>query len=212
MKKDIKTFTPLEPQCELTRRGLLALPLALSIAGSALAAGLPRPAAELKIPRPGGQPPIDLASYKGKVVAMMFLLTTCPHCKAFAGTLEKVSQELGTGFQPIGAAIDDPTGRKVTDFGRETGAKFPIGFVKQELANQFLEFPSMKSMYMPQLALIDRAGMVRYHHPGEDPFYNDQEANLRKEVKLLLAEKAAGGGAPAAGAKPAPAKGKAGKS
>jgi thiol-disulfide isomerase/thioredoxin len=180
----------------LTRRTVLALPLA---AAALQGATIPRPAPELKIPRPGGVPPIVLSEYKGKVVALLFLLTTCPHCKAFSKTLEKVSKELGPqGFQVVGAAINDPTGRLVSAFVQETGATFPVGYVKQEISNEFLQHPSMVSMYMPQLALIDRKGVVRFQHPGEDQFYNDQENNLRKEVKLLLAEKAGATPAPAA--------------
>ncbi len=178
----------------LTRRTVLTLPLA---AAALQGATLPRPAQEVKIPRPGGVPPIVLSEYKGKVVALLFLLTTCPHCKAFSKSLEKVSKELGPqGFQVIGAAINDPTGRLVSAFVAETGATFPVGYVKQEVSNEFLQHPSMVSMYMPQLALIDRKGMVRFQHGGEDSkYYNDQENNLRAEVKLLLAEKA--GPAPA---------------
>jgi len=172
----------------LTRRTVLALPLA---AAALQGATIPRPAPDLKVPRPGGVPPIDLSAYKGKVVAMLFLLTTCPHCKAFSRTLEKVSKELGPqGFQVVGAAIDDPTGRLVSGFVQETGATFPVGFVQKEVPNAYLQHPSMVTMYMPQLALIDRKGVIRYQHGGEDEkFYNNQENNLRAEVKLLLAEK-----------------------
>lgn len=184
---------------KLTRRTVLALPLAAAALQGAV---IPRPAPELKIPRPGGVPPIDVSAYKGKVVALLFLLTTCPHCKAFSKSLEKISKELGPqGFQVLGAAINDPTGRLVSGFVQETGATFPVGFVKQEVCNEYLQFTSMQTMYMPQLAIIDRKGTIRYQHPGEDKFYNDQENNLRTEVKLLLAEKAAAAPATKAAAK-----------
>jgi thiol-disulfide isomerase/thioredoxin len=183
------------PTMQLTRRTVLALPLA---AAALQGATLPRPAEPLKIPRPGGLGPVDPTAYKGKVVALLFLLTTCPHCKAFSKALETVSKELGPlGFQVLGAAINDNTGRLVTAFAQETGATFPIGYVKQEVSNDYLQIPSMQTMYMPQLVLIDRKGMIRYHHPGQDEkFYGNQEANLRAEVKLLLAEKG-GAGVPA---------------
>ena len=196
MKKTVMT------PANLTRRTVLALPLA---AAALQGANLPRPTPALKIPRPGGVPPIDPAAHKGKVVAMFFLLTTCPHCKAFSRALTNVSKELGPlGFDVVAAAINDDTGRLVTGFVQETGATFPVGFVKQEVCNEYLQHPSMVTMYMPQLALIDRKGMIRYQHGGDDEkFFNDGENNLRKEVKLLLAEKATGG-APAAAPKAAP--------
>jgi thiol-disulfide isomerase/thioredoxin len=194
---DSKTNTKMN----LTRRTVLALPFA---AAALQGASLPRPAAPLTIARPGGVAPVDPTAYKGKVVALLFLLTTCPHCKAFSKALETVQKELGPqGFQVLGAAINDNTGRLVTGFVQETGATFPVGFVKQEVSNDYLQIPSMQTMYMPQLLLIDRKGMIRYHHPGQDEkFYGNQEANLRAEVKLLLAEK----GGPAAAAPKGPAK------
>ena len=140
---------------------------------------------------------------------MFFLLTTCPHCKAFSKTLEKVSKELGTqGFQVVGAAIDDPTGRLVSGFVAETGVTFPVGYVQKEVPHTFLQHPAMSTMYMPQLALIDRKGIIRYQHGGEDEtFYNNQEVNLKTEVKLLLAEKSgAAAAAPKPAGKPAPTK------
>lgn len=189
--KKIETMKAIVTPADLTRRTMLALPLA---AAALQGATIPRPTPALKIPRPGGVPPIELSAYKGKVVAMFFLLTTCPHCKAFSKALTNVSKELGPmGFQVVGAAINDDTGRLVTGFAQETGATFPVGYVKQEIANQYLEFTTMMTMYMPQLALIDRKGMIRYQHGGDDEkFFNDGEVNLRKEVKLLLAEGGAG--------------------
>jgi hypothetical protein len=47
----------------------------------------------------------------------------------------------------------------------------------------------MKTMYMPQLVVIDRKGVIRFHHPGEDQaFYGSEEANMRKEIAQLVKE------------------------
>jgi hypothetical protein len=42
------------------------------------------------------------------------------------------------------------------------------------------------------LAFIDRQGVIRAQAEGEEPFFNDLERNLRKEIDALFR-----GGAPA---------------
>ena len=42
----------------------------------------------------GGQP-LHLSQYKGKVVVMAFILTTCSHCQRTTGYLNKLQKELG---------------------------------------------------------------------------------------------------------------------
>ena len=42
-------------------------------------------------------------------------------------------------------------------------------------------------MYVPVLVFIDRKGMIRYQHTGEEPFFQDQE-NVRATIEELLKE------------------------
>src|SRR4051794_5518625 len=37
----------------------------------------------------------DLADYRGKVVLLEFMQTTCPHCAAFTSVLDKVQKKYG---------------------------------------------------------------------------------------------------------------------
>ena len=41
---------------------------------------------------------------------------------------------------------------------------------------------------MPQLALIDRKGVIRAQYPGNDKFFQDEEKNLRAVFDSLLKE------------------------
>src|SRR5258708_38539247 len=68
---------------------------------------VPRPAKEFTIVEPSGKQTL-LSSYKGKVVLMQFLYTTCPHCRAAARTYTKLQKELGPrGLQVLGVAFND---------------------------------------------------------------------------------------------------------
>src|SRR5689334_17302937 len=64
-----------------SRSAAAALAFVALSASSVLRAGtLPRPASEFTIHLPGGRQ-VLLSQYKGKTVALIFILTYCPHCQ-----------------------------------------------------------------------------------------------------------------------------------
>jgi hypothetical protein len=56
----------------------------------------------------------------------------------------------------------------------------------------------MLTLYVPHLVFIDRKGVIRAQYPGSDKFYENEEANIRKEIEALLKESAAAPAKPAA--------------
>src|ERR1700732_3700753 len=96
---------------------------------SALAQGpIPRKAPELTIVDPSGSQTL-LSSYKGKVVALAFIFTTCPHCQAECGVLTKLQGELGSkGFQPLAVAFNDNAGMLLNEFVKTFHPSFPVGY------------------------------------------------------------------------------------
>jgi hypothetical protein len=42
---------------------------------------------------------------------------------------------------------------------------------------------------MPLLGFIDRKGVLRAQHEGEEPFFTDLEQNLRQEIEALFQAK-----------------------
>lgn len=165
-----------------------------------LAAGaegqIPRPAPEIEFaPVTGGSGTMRLSQFRGKVVALEFLLTTCPGCKHSAQVLARLHREYGPrGFQVIGLAVDPGAAPRIPVFAAETGALFPIAVYSDAAARSVLQTPLMLRMAYPQLAFIDRQGNLREHFRAEDPRMDVrvEEANIRKTVEQLLAE---GGGA-----------------
>src|SRR5438477_12794057 len=68
---------------------------------------VPRPARELSIVEANNKTTL-LTSFKGKVVYVQFLFTTCPHCQALSVLLTKLNRDFGPqGFQALGVAFDD---------------------------------------------------------------------------------------------------------
>lgn len=183
----------------MKRKLTLLAPALLSFAMPLVrAADIPRPAPEFAISMNDGRT-IHLSDYKGKVVVLCFILTNCPHCQKTTGFLIKDQAEYGgRGLQVIESAIQQGAALAVPDFVRQFGVNFPVGYNNPQPAIDFMQHPPMLIPHMPLLAFIDRKGMIRAQHEGDDEkfFGDEQEQNLRTQIEALLKE---GGPAKTAG-------------
>ena len=46
----------------------------------------------------------------------------------------------------------------------------------------------MQPLFVPIMVFIDRKGMIRYQYLGDDPFFTNQEKNVRDTIEELLKE------------------------
>ena len=153
-----------------------------------MGADVPRQAPEYALTLPGGQQEL-LSKYKGKVVMLEFLFTTCPHCQHSALLISKLQQEYGPkGFQALGVAINPNP--DLAGFKSQYATGFPVGAGTRDSAFQFLQHSIMApNFYVPQMVFIDKKGVIRGQYGGNDAFLGDQqEANIRGLVEKLLAE------------------------
>ena len=158
---------------------------------SAPAAVLPRPAPDFTISLTSGKT-LSLSQYKGLPVVLAFILTYCSHCQMTVGILSKLQNEYGPrGLQVLASAIEPNAKAAVPMFIRNFSPPFPVGYNTHDSAGAFIQ-PTGKLPQMPMLAFIDRQGVIRAQAEGEEPFFNDLERNLRKEIDALFR-----GGAPA---------------
>lgn len=158
--------------------------LALSVVG----ATVPRKAQELVVSLPQGGQKL-LSDYRGKVVCVEFLYTTCPHCQQSSQLLSRLQSEYGPkGFQALGIAFNPMSRMMVPDFVRDYKVNFPVGYSEREPVNSFLQNPEDNSLHVPQLVLIDKKGNVRQQSLPRDDHTVGTEANLRKMIESLLAE------------------------
>ncbi len=169
---------------------LIAIGVAALLAVLPLSAvRVPRPAPELVFKLANGQE-MKLSQFKGKVVALEFLLTTCPHCKRTSGVMRKMYAEYGPkGFQALGVAINEGARNLVEPYRAELNLDYPVGYVDRDTAVDFLEHPIMLTMWMPQLVFIDKKGVIRAQYGGTDEFFRNEEQNMREMIEKLLAEK-----------------------
>lgn len=160
------------------------------LAGSLLADSLEavRKAPDLTFTLPGeGQK--TLSQYRGKVVALEFIFTTCPHCKAASHMMTKLQQEYGPrGLQVIDVAVNPNADLLVDNFAKEEQVNFPVGWTPSATMTAFMGFSSDRYV-VPQLVLIDRRGNIHYQTPAtEDDKWDKlmKEDAIRQHIEHLL--------------------------
>jgi thiol-disulfide isomerase/thioredoxin len=173
--------------------GALALSLVYSLA-LAEAQEL-RKAPELAYTMPGQGEKL-LSQYRGKVVAIEFILTTCPHCQAAARVMTTLQQEYGPrGFQALDLAINalddnrthDQANALVAAFASTYQVGFPVGWVPRDSFLSFLGISITEYTVVPQLVMIDRKGYIRYQTPARGDTTSLLETTLRQRIEELLA-------------------------
>src|SRR5690349_9251588 len=164
-----------------------ALLLGVSLVASAGEALRKAPELSFNIPGKGSQ---LLSQYHGKVVALSFIFTTCPHCQAESKVLTKFQQEYGArGLQVLAVAVNPNADLLVENFRRDYQVGFPVGWIPQEQMVSFMGFSSARFV-VPQLVLIDRKGMIHYQTPAlEDENWDKlmKEDAIRQHIEELLA-------------------------
>jgi peroxiredoxin len=139
----------------------------------------------------------DLYDFRGKPVIVEFMQTTCPHCAAFAGTLERIQAKYGNkiGILAIANPPDNPN--SVDAFIKGHFIAYPVLFDMGQAAYSYVR---KQQFDLPQVYLIDANGIIfnRYAYSAltKDIF---EGSGLMNEIDRML-------GAPAAAAKASPAK------
>ena len=164
---------------------------ALAFTLVAVAGEVPREAPDLALKTVGGET-VSLEGLKGKVVAVLWLSTDCPHCQETCETLAPVYKELAPqGLEIMGMAVNPNAPGNIGAFKTNHNVEFPIGVATRSDWMRFADLSVMARAYVPYMMLVDRNGVIRYEHRGRDhDFWHDQLDNLRGELNELLAEPA----------------------
>jgi peroxiredoxin len=170
---------------KFTMRSKILLAFSL-VSASVFAASLPRKSPEFTVKLPDGKK-VLVSSYKGKVLCLAFILTTCPHCQKATQVLSVLHNDLkAKGFEVLGAALnDDP---QLPAFTRQFKPSFPVGTAGQTEAIQYMQLNPSVRTFMPYIAFIDRKGMIRAFLTGGDLKEDTQATVLRQNAEKLLNE------------------------
>lgn len=157
---------------------ILALVLAVfAVPSMALAVGEAGPAFEL----PGASGPVNLASYKGKVVYVDFWASWCGPCKQSFPWLNEMQAKYGAkGFHIVGISVDTKMADAKT-FLAEVPAKFTVAFDEKGVTPKQYGIKGM-----PSSVLLDGNGKVIMQHTG---FKDSEKAQLEQAIAQALSTK-----------------------
>ena len=149
---------------------------------------LPRKSPEFTITEAPGKESL-LSTYRGKVVVLAFIFTTCPHCQVFSAAVERIYKDLGPrGFQPIDIAWNQNAQSLTAGFAKQLNLSFPVGYSEYDPVMSFMGFSVMDRPVVPLVVVIDKKGMIRAQSPPQgDPNLQD-ETKLRGLIEALLKE------------------------
>jgi peroxiredoxin len=163
----------------------------LSVLGfpAVTAAPVPRESPEITAIGPWGET-MALSSFKGQVVVIEFLLYRCVGCLQVAQTINKLHGEMaGRGFRPIGIVFDDGVREPlVRDLARLLKLDYPVGFTTSDQVDRYLGRAMTIRFQVPQVVVIDRAGVIRAQSRPSGEANLTDETYLRNLVRELLDE------------------------
>jgi peroxiredoxin len=166
----------------------LTIATLLLTAGSLWAAQIPRPSPDFVVQLPTGKQ-IKVSDYRGKVLCLTIILTTCPHCQRTTQIWDELYPELAPkGLAVVEAAINDHP--DIPAFVSQFKVPFPVGTAAVIPAWDYIQWPRDKIAMVPFLVFIDRNGVIRAQFTGADEKFFDiqQEQHMREEAEKLLNE------------------------
>ena len=169
----------------MLRKTLFLLVSSVAAVTAIWAADVPRKCPDFVVHLSDGKN-LPLASLRGKVLAVAFISTTCPHCQHYTQTLSGIQKDYAArGVQVLAVAFNDNAQALVPDFVRQFQPTFPVGWENRVNALSFLGISILNQGYVPKIVFIDRNGMIQRQYDGQDSFFQ-QDAN--KSTRMTLDE------------------------
>jgi len=170
------------------RHSVSVFVLLLAGLSASYAQQVPRPAGEFAITMPNGKVTL-LSQYKGKVVVLAFISTTCPHCQHTTEILSAIQNEYASrGVQILAAAFNPNAVQLVPGFIAQFRPTFPVGSADRDSVMEYEQASLAKPNYVPDLIFIDRNRVIRAQYMGDQDFFRDQDKNIRQTIDMLLKE------------------------
>ena len=111
----------------------------------------------------------DLQDYRGKVVVLDIMSTTCPHCMLLSTTLEQVKAKYGDKVQVLSVVLPPDTADKVDKYIKTNKITVPVLYdMGQMTISYFNAKPGQSQINVPHIFLIDKAGMIRNDFQYDD--------------------------------------------
>ena len=150
------------------------------------AADLPRKCPDFTLHLADGKN-VPLSQFHGKVVALAFISTTCPHCQNYTRLLSAIQKDYAAkGVQVLAAAFNDGAQTLVPAFVAQFQPTFPVGWEDRVSALSFMQISILNQGYVPKVVFIDRAGLIQKQFEGQDAFFQDPDKSTRAALDDML--------------------------
>lgn len=149
-----------------------------------------RPLPDVLIPTPSGKK-INLRQYRGKVLLVALVSTSCQECLETVNILNRVQKELGPkGFQAVAIAFEPGAASLIGPFIARYRPIYPFGSLEKDPAFKLAGLPDSARPFVPILMFVDGKGLVRLQVQGDSPVMKSEESTIRAVVNNYLAEAA----------------------
>lgn len=104
----------------------------------------------------------DLQDYRGKVLVIDIMSTTCPHCQVLSTTLEKVKSKYGDKVGILSVVLPPDNQITVSKYKSVNKITTPIVCDMGQMTISYLNAkPGTSHIDVPHLFVIDGQGMIR---------------------------------------------------
>ena len=113
----------------------------------------------------------DFLDYRGKVLIIDIMTTTCPHCELLTTTLEKVAQKYGDKVGILSVVLPPDNMSTVAKYKSVNRVSVPVVCDMGQMTISYLNAkPGQSHVELPHLFLVDKQGMIR-----NDFLYSDKD-------------------------------------
>ena len=128
----------------------------------------------------------DTQDYRGKVLIVDIMLTTCPVCTKLADTLVAVQKKYGDQVGILSILTLPDTFQTGDKFAAEHKIQWPVLFDSGQVLMSYLKVtPANPQVHFPHLFVIDKEGTIRNDFEGADEQMLTLDG-LSKEIDKLL--------------------------
>lgn len=111
----------------------------------------------------------DPQDYRGKVLLVDIMLTSCPTCNQLADTLVQLKMKYGDKVSIISIVTLPDTFKEAEQFASRHGITWPMVFDSGQVIASYLEVtPSNPQVHFPHLFIIDGKGTIRDDYGATD--------------------------------------------
>jgi len=147
---------------------------------------VPRPLADVPILYPDGKKLSLKTKYRGRVMAIVLISTSCGGCRELVELFTKMRERFGPrGFVVVGAAIEPNAKFNLVAWVQRYRPQFEFGYLERDGAIKLAAMPPTGSV-VPIMVFVDKKGQVRFQAYGHDAIMKETEKAVPAIIDSLL--------------------------